>query len=366
MRYLFFHLALLPFLLGAQPKESNSALEGYFDLPLDRTIYLSGTFGELRPGHFHAGIDIKSINGRPGEKILSSAGGYVARIKVSPYGYGNALYIAHPNGYTTVYAHLDRFTPEIAEYVKQKQYELKRFAVDLYPRADQFKVSKGGHIGYLGNSGGSYGPHLHFEIRRTSDQVPINPLLHGIPVNDSRKPVIDGIMIYYLNSSNEPIYSIQYEPIEVSPGKYTLPDTLIEGAWRIGVGISTTDRMDQVSNKNGVYSIQLSVDETRQFGFRMQELSFSRTRYLNAHIDYAARLETRKYFNLCFPQSGNKLTIYEKDNENGVIELFAGKPRSIRISVKDAAENESEVTFVALRDTAMYSAAASTEVLRFS
>lgn len=354
MRLFLVLVVLLPLMTSAQPSGGGNETEGYFAVPLDRAIYLSGTFGELRPGHFHAGIDIKSINGRPGEKVLSSAGGYVARIKVSPYGYGNALYIAHPNGYTTVYAHLDKFIPEIAEYIKKKQYELKRFAVDLYPRADQFTFAKGEHIGYLGNSGGSYGPHLHFEIRRTADQVPINPLQHGIPVKDSRKPVIEAIMVYYMDADNKPIHSETYRTIEVSPGIYTLQDTLREGAWRIGIGVSTIDRMDQVSNKNGVFSIDLEVDGSAQFAFKMEELSFSRTRYLNAHTDYAAKKATGKYFNICFPQEGNKLTFYDQRNEKGIIELFSGKPRSITIEVSDVAGNTSTVKFEAIRDTAMW------------
>ncbi|MEL6639091.1 MAG: M23 family metallopeptidase, partial [Bacteroidota bacterium] len=154
----------------------------FFRSPVDRTIRLSGTFGELRPNHLHAGIDIKAYRGKVGQRIYAAAEGYVSRVKVQSGGYGNVLYLAHPNGYTTVYAHLGKFPAAVAEYVEAEQYRRESFEVDLYPPKGKFSFANGDPIGTLGMSGRSFGPHLHFEIRDSRTEKPINPLLFGIPV----------------------------------------------------------------------------------------------------------------------------------------------------------------------------------------
>ena len=163
--------------------------------PVDIPIYLSATFGELRPNHLHAGLDIKT-QAVEGKKIYAVADGYVSRIGVSPYGYGNVLYITHYDGYTSVYAHLQRFSGEIAKYVKQYQYKNKTFAAQIFPDKDKFPVKKGDLIAYSGNSGGSGGPHLHFEIRHTDSEKPVNPLYFGYQIEDNVKPMILGASVY--------------------------------------------------------------------------------------------------------------------------------------------------------------------------
>ncbi|NOR86316.1 MAG: peptidoglycan DD-metalloendopeptidase family protein, partial [Bacteroidales bacterium] len=167
----------------------------YFRSPIEGRIYLSGTFGELRSNHFHAGIDIKTA-GSVGKNIYAAADGWISRIKISPWGYGNAVYMEHPNGYTTVYGHLKELKGDVTEYIKQQQYKKQSFAVDLYLKANQFPVTKGDIIALSGNSGGSGGPHLHFEIRETANQEPINPLLFGIEVKDYITPTIQSIRIF--------------------------------------------------------------------------------------------------------------------------------------------------------------------------
>lgn len=354
MKGRYWYLICVAALLLSWTSSEKDYPQDYFQLPLNRAIYLSGTFGELRPGHFHAGIDIKSEGGKVGEHVHSSAKGHIARIKVAPGGYGNALYIAHPNGYTTVYAHLDKFTPEIAAYVKAQQYKKERFSVNLYPSADLFPIEQGQHIGFLGNSGGSYGPHLHFEIRRTADQVPVNPFLFGIEVVDDIRPRLDKLSVYYLNENLGQIRSRVYPLIKTKAGQYTLKDTLLEGAWRVGFGIQTIDQMDGVPNKNGVYQVQMSVDGKERYGFKMDEIPFSKTRYLNAHIDYAARQNGLGYFNRCFGLPGNALRIYSPKVEHGVVKLFEKQVQEISIAVNDANGNMSTLTFFVKRDSTMY------------
>ena len=182
-------LALMP------PDEQNEYPTDYFRSPLGIPLVLSGNFAEMREGHFHGGLDVKTRESE-GYRVYAAADGYIARVKVSPYGYGNALYVAHPNGYTTVYAHLSRFKGEIASYVRRTQYDRKSFAIDRYPEPGRYPVKKGEAIALSGNSGSSSGPHLHFEVRTTRDQVPVNPLLFGFEIDDSRVPRIFRIRIY--------------------------------------------------------------------------------------------------------------------------------------------------------------------------
>ncbi|RLD20758.1 MAG: hypothetical protein DRI69_05645 [Bacteroidetes bacterium] len=325
----------------------------YFELPLNRSVLLSGTFGELRPGHFHSGIDIKSLKGTSGEIVSASAQGFIARIKVAPGGYGNAIYIAHPNGYTTVYAHLDHFDETVAAYVKEKQYELKKFSVDLYPKPTQFQLNKGQLIGYMGNSGSSSAPHLHFEIRRTSGQVPINPFLFGLQVTDKVRPDIGKLQVYYLSEDLKQIDVREYPLLRTASGRYTIADTLSEGAWRVGFALKTTDKMDGAPNRNGIYELQMQVDDDPRFSFALNEVPFSKTRYLNAHIDYAARQKKKGYYHRCFKLPGNALDIYSRYKNNGVVKLYSNQSQKVSIEVNDINGNISTVTFFIKRDADM-------------
>ncbi|HHB80117.1 MAG TPA: M23 family metallopeptidase [Saprospiraceae bacterium] len=173
--------------------------KGEFRSPIKYPISLSGTYGELRPNHFHAGIDIKSPNGQSGADIVAAADGYVSRIKVRSGGYGNAIYMNHPNGYTTVYGHLSKFGPQIARYVKKKQYQKESFSVDLHPPSDMFRFHKGDVIGFMGNTGTSSGPHLHFEIRDRRTEEPLNALRFGLPVKDDLPPKLHKLKTYFLD-----------------------------------------------------------------------------------------------------------------------------------------------------------------------
>ncbi|MEO6760450.1 MAG: M23 family metallopeptidase, partial [Saprospiraceae bacterium] len=185
----------------------------YFRSPVNSPIHMTGNFGELRPDHFHTGVD---INGTIGNPVLAAADGYVDHIRVQAGGYGNVLYVRHPNGYTTLYGHLDRFSPEIQKYVLERQYKRERFEMDLHPPKTLFPVKKGQEIAKLGNTGGSTGPHLHFEIRNSATGKVLNPLLFGIPVTDVEPPEIRDMKIYFLNEQREVLTSKAF-PIERRP-----------------------------------------------------------------------------------------------------------------------------------------------------
>ena len=174
----------------------------YFGVPLDIPLQLSGTFGELRENHLHSGIDFRTqkLEGFP---VMATADGYVSRIRVSLMGFGKVVYITHPNGYTTVYAHLQKFSPEIEKYIKTEQYKIRNFEVHLFPKPTEFVVQKGQIIGYSGSTGGFVDPHLHYEIRNTKTEKPINPLLFGLKINDTIKPTIKEVVMYPLSEETQ-------------------------------------------------------------------------------------------------------------------------------------------------------------------
>ncbi len=323
----------------------------YFGAPVANAVMLSGTFGELRPDHLHAGIDIKAKNGAVGEPVLAAADGYVSRIKVQAAGYGNALYIHHPNGYTTVYAHLHEFSKEIKEFVRQKQYQKQTFELDLYPQANQFTFEKGQQLGKLGNSGSSGGPHLHFEIRDSKTEKPVNPLLFGIEITDNRPPSINDLKVYFLNDKRETIETKTYKPLKSGVGYRIKGDTLSLGAWRVGFGLKAYDHMTGVHNWNGVYSIKMLLDDEPVYSFEMETFSFDETRYINAHLDYEERITKKNYFNRLYLLPGNRLSIYREETNKGVVDLFVGKPRKVTMQVKDIHENESVLEFWVKRNT---------------
>ena len=236
--------------------------QDYFSAPIDINLILSGSFAELRTNHFHSGLDIKT-QGKEGFKTYASAAGYVSRIKISRYGYGKALYITHPNGYTTVYAHLQKFSPTIEAYVKEQQYQKETFELELFPKAGTIKVLDRQLIAFTGNTGGSAGPHLHFEIR-DNQQRPINPLLFGFDIKDTRPPVIYGLFGYPLSEDSHiggETKRVKIRILKQKDGTYKSEPITAYG--KIGFGIISTDRQDLASNKNGVNKIETSYNGSK-------------------------------------------------------------------------------------------------------
>lgn len=335
------------------PAVKKSYPKNFFASPVKRDILLSGNFGELRSNHFHAGLDIKSQRGTVGDSLFAAGNGFIARIKVQPDGYGNALYIQHPNGFTTLYGHMEEYREDIASYVKDMQYARQNFEVELFPESSRFAVKQGEYIGKMGNTGSSGGPHLHFEIRQSLGDVPVNPLLFGLPIDDRTLPSIQGLKSYSLNDKletiNEDYHRLKYQ----SAGKYGLYDTLLLSAWRAGFSVKGFDRMNGSNNTQGFYIVDFYVDDSLQYNFTFDRIPFSETRYLNAHIDYPDRMLGKGYWNRCFTLPGNNLNIYSRYDKAGVVELFADEARKVTIYCSDYNGNTSSLEFYVKRDTNM-------------
>ncbi|MFQ5334689.1 MAG: M23 family metallopeptidase, partial [Flavobacteriales bacterium] len=339
-------------LLGAlcfAPLQGNAQLpKNYFHAPLDIPLFLAGNFGEIRSNHFHAGLDIKT-GGKEGKVVHPAAGGYVSRIKVSAFGYGKVLYIAHPNGYTTVYAHLKEFCGPIADYVKKLQYKRESWEIELFPDSGMFPVKISDTIAFSGNSGGSLAPHLHFEIRDSKDQAPLNGLMFGFDIKDNIPPVISRIAVYPLtetsavNGLHEPLFL----SITGSAGKYRLASTekiSVQGS--VGFGIEVFDRLSQIKNKCGVYSIEMYLDSRLHYKHLIERIPFYETRFINSHLDYKAYKKDRREIQKCFVQPNNHLSIYQKSIQRGAIVLNDSVNHKMTFVVSDTYRNSSRISFV--------------------
>jgi len=336
------------FMLSVLSVLGQSYPKNYFRSPLDIPLYLSGTFGELRSNHFHSGIDIKT-QGVQGKKVYAVADGYVSRIKISTGGYGKAIYITHPGGYVSVYGHLKNYNDNINKFVKELQYKKKSFTVEAYPGKDQFKVKKGDVIGFSGNTGGSMGPHLHFEIREEATQYPINPLLfESIKVKDFTRPAINGVAIYPIgaNSSVNGSSDTLFLGVEGWGEKHRLADAkTIKVNGSIAFGISAYDKMNGINNKNGVYKILMKLDSVEVFVVEMNKLSFSTTRYINSLIDYGHYKEKGTRFVRTQIDTNNRLFIYRGVVSNGIYNFDDTLKHSIEFVVTDAYGNISKLKF---------------------
>ena len=317
----------------------------YFRKPLGIPLLLSGTFGELRTNHFHAGLDIKT-QGTTGHNIYAAAEGTISRIRVSPYGYGKAIYIDHPNGYTTVYGHLSKFNEVIGNYVRTVQAQNESYVIDVELPPGLIQVTKGEVVALSGNSGSSGGPHLHFEIRDTWSEHPINPLLFGIKVKDTRKPIFTGLYLYNLDEQARPYTDKKTMIAKPSGGSYVVaPSTVVLASPRCGIAANVYDQLNGASNKNGIYSLKLEVDGEQKHYMDVETWSFDESRYLNAHIDYELYRSKKRRINKCFTDPGNQLSIYQKDYENGIVDLSDQKTHAIKITATDIAGNKSTLNF---------------------
>ncbi len=316
----------------------------YFRSPLDIPLILSGTFGELRSNHFHSGLDIKT-QGRQGLPIYAIADGYVSRIKVSQYGFGKALYVTHPNGFTSVYAHLQKYADTLQKYVKDIQYKKESYYTgNLFFKEDKFPVKKGQIIAYSGDTGGSGGPHLHFEIRDTRTEKVINPLHFGYKVLDNRFPTIQSIKAYPLSNYaqiNGQKKDIQIAVKPIANGKYVTSRITANGA--IGFGINTFDRLNFAPNKNGVYSLEMFVNGKSVYYFDVETFAFSESKFINLHIDYKHFKNYRRRYQKTFKENANRLSLYSNLKNNGIIDIKNGLSYTVKIVVKDFEGNSSEV-----------------------
>ena len=321
----------------------NPYPQDYFRNPLDIPLVLAGTFAELRSNHFHSGLDIKTQQ-QEGLKVFAAAKGYVSRIKISHWGYGKALYITHPNGYITVYAHLKTFSPKIEAFVKKAQYEKETFEIELFPKIQDLLIDTDEIIAFSGNTGGSAGPHLHFEIRDKNER-PINPMLFGIDAKDTKRPTILSVFAYpigdrsYVNGENE---RTKLRLIPQENGNYTVENTKAFG--EIGFGIVTYDRQDFAANKNGVGNIQTFLNGNKNFEIDFKRFSFDETKHLNRLIDFKYYARNKSRIQKLFVQPNNPLSMYKDVDENGYITIADSTSSIYKVRIKDYKGNDTWLT----------------------
>lgn len=346
------YIGLLLALSGVQAQNndiitSRDYPQGYFRNPLNIAMDASGTFGELRATHFHAGDDYRTQQ-RIGLPLHAAAEGYVSRVRVQIGGGGNAVYIDHPNGYTTAYLHMDKFSDALTNIVRAEQYKQQRFDVDITLEPEAVPLKKGQHIGNAGNTGASGGPHLHFEIRDRKTQHPLNPQLFGLRFNDHFYPTINNIMVYDLNddmfNEHTPRQAMQVKAIR--NGVYTLAqNTPIKVNGKFGLGINSMDRHRAGGFRNGVYSIELFVDGKAISTVVFEELNFNTSRGIHAYIDYPHWQKTKAKVQKSFKDPGNPIEIFKVLENEGVISLPDDKVYNAKYVVKDIAGNCSELNF---------------------
>ena len=321
----------------------NPYPQDYFRNPLDVTLVLSGTFAELRSNHFHSGLDIKTQQ-REGLKVYTAAAGYISRIKISHWGYGKALYITHPNGYTTVYAHLQKFAPKIEAYIKKLQYEKESYEIEVFPKITELLVDTDEVIAYSGNTGGSGGPHLHFEIRDNKER-PINPMLFGIDVKDSKQPMILGLYAYTIGQDSHVNNINGKTKLRIMPandGDYKAET--IDAYGKIGFGVVTYDQQDLAANKNGVSNIQAFYNGNKNFEIDFKRFSFSETKHLNRLIDYAHFKEEKSRIQKLFVEKNNPLSMYNNVVDDGYIITEDSTASVYKLRVSDYKGNDTWVT----------------------
>ncbi len=320
----------------------------FYGNPLGIPLSLSGNFGELRPNHFHTGLDFRTQQ-KTGLPVLSSADGYVSRMVVSPTGYGKVMYVDHPNGTTTVYGHLDRFGEALEEYVKEEQYQRKSFTIDLKLPAGKFPVQKGEQIAKSGNTGTSGGPHLHYEIRDTRSEEAMNPLvINDFNIRDKTPPTIFSVRIYplddqsHVNLGKQPVtFSVSlngsaYKIVSASP---------VKAYGRIGIAVRANDYFDNNASPCGIYSAQLVVNDEEIFSYRLGRISFALNRYLNSHIDYGEYIRKGVHFQRLWRERGNRLNIYQSDRSRGILKMEEETTFNCSITLTDVAGNQSKLTF---------------------
>ncbi len=331
------------YLLSQQIPENKSS---YFQSPLDIPLYLSGNFGELRSAHFHAGIDLKT-QGTEGHDVFAAAEGYISRIKIQTGGYGRSLYISHPNGLTTVYGHLQIYSPKIEEFIKAYQYRNKTHTLDLYLKPEQFPVNKGEIIALSGNTGGSGGPHLHFEIRETATQDPRNGLLYNFDIKDNIPPQIRSILIY--NTDNQSFVNNQQNKLIINAagnnGKYNLTSNLINVFGNIGFGIETYDYLNGSSNRCGIYSIEMRINSVPIYLYQMNSFSFAETGAVDSHVDYSEWKKSGRRFHKVAKDPNNKLSLYQFALDKSGYSFVKDSSYNIEFIVKDSYQNTSTLQF---------------------
>ncbi len=313
-----------------------------FHSPIDAPFDLSGTFGEFR-SRFHTGIDFKS-RGVQGQKVFSIEDGFVSRIEVNNYGYGKVIYIDHPNGYTSVYAHLRNFSPELNNYIKSELYKSKKNSIKKFPKKNEFIISKGSLIGYSGNTGRSFGPHLHFEIRETKNQDAINPLMFNYKYVDQERPIIRGL--YIINEDNSLVKKLPVRKKISKLNDSTYISDIIGYNGKIGIGLDIYDiQYKNLYNQNGIYKVELFIDSILSYSYQMNKIKFSENHFKKIMYDYQSLIERNKKVLKIYTPRNSNLSFLKKNSFNGIINSDNYKDNSVIIKISDWNENSSYIKF---------------------
>jgi hypothetical protein len=340
-------LCFVALLVWGTASGQNNYPKGYFRSPVGYTITLAGSFGEIRRNHFHSGIDFRT-EGVQGKPIYAIADGYVSRVNVAAGGFGKALYLAHPNGYTSVYGHLRNFAGPIGSWVKTQQYKNESFAIDTEVQAGVLKVKKGDIIAYSGNSGASGGPHLHFEIRDTKTQETIDPLDFGLMPRDAIPPKVAAVKIYpfdeqaMVNNTGNPVLV----PAIGGQGKYSLKvaDTLMVSG-NVIFGIETSDNSAGSLN-TGVHTIVLEIDGMPVYSHSIDRFAFSETRYVNSLIDFPAYIRNKRKIQRSYIAPNNHLRVYGDVVNRGLVHFSDQKVHRVKYTVRDVFGNAATCSFL--------------------
>lgn len=312
--------------------------------PVDIPISIVGNFGECRPNHFHSGVDIRT-GGKENQIVRSTADGYVSRVNIGAGEFGNAIYITH-GAYTTLYAHLNKFYPELENYIKAQQYKKKNWNMDILFLPHQFPVRKGAFIAWSGNTGSSEGPHLHFEIRDSKTEAPLNGLLF-FNWKDNKAPLLKKLAMY---DGTKSIYEQSPILMPIFNSKLSRENIIVHSD-KVFFGIVGNDFMEIATGTLGIFEMNMYVDDKPFFAWQMDNISYDITRYMNALADYKTKKKNGPWIQLCRKLPNDKLPIYKDfSNTNGVLDLPTGTSKNIRIEVYDIRYNKSSLSFTIKSD----------------
>lgn len=337
MKLLLLLLIMVTGEIFSQPK----GVPEYFSYPLAIKPKLNANFGEMRPNHFHMGLDL-STESRENLPVYAPADGYVSRMKIETGGFGRAIYLDHPNGTTSLYAHMNKFIPSAEKFLKEQQYAQQSWKIDVQVPAGLLPVKKGQLIGYSGNTGASQGPHVHFEIRDTKTENCLNPLKFRFLLPDVTPPDVFRLVFYDRDRSVYEQTPVVY-PLIKKGGQYHVANRVELPYDKVFMAIQSTDRMTGVPNANGIFAVNLKVDGKLVSSFKLDDISYDQTRYLNGHIDYVHKVKGGAYYQMIFPAKGMDLPIYSPSNKHYF--SISDVEQDAVVEVLDAYENKSTVMF---------------------